>query len=230
MIYFAFIILIFVLIYGPQFWIGQVLDRYNQNQPHILGTGAELAKHLIERFELVGVKVEETGPRQDHYDPKDKVVRLSPDHYHGNSLTAVAVAAHEVGHAIQFYREEPISKLRNQFLPLAFFIKRAAAAILAFAPILTLFFPSPKTFFLIVLIALGAQLISALVYLIILPEEWDASFCKALPILTKGDYISEQEVPHVRRILKAAALTYFASALADVLHIWRWIAVLKGIR
>jgi Zn-dependent membrane protease YugP len=71
------------------------------------------------------------------------------------------------------------------------------------------------------------QLAGALAYLIILPEEWDASFNKALPILIEGDYVDESAIPTVRKILKAAALTYFSAALANVLNIGRWFMILR---
>ena len=71
------------------------------------------------------------------------------------------------------------------------------------------------------------QLVGALAYLIILPEEWDASFNKALPILIEGEYVAEDKLPNIRNVLKAAAITYFASALASVLNIGRWLLLLR---
>ena len=71
------------------------------------------------------------------------------------------------------------------------------------------------------------QLVGALAYLIILPEEWDASFNKALPILMEGEYVAEDKLPNIRNVLKAAAITYFASALANVLSIGRWLLLLR---
>ena len=77
------------------------------------------------------------------------------------------------------------------------------------------------------IISLLLQLIGALAYLIILPEEWDASFNKALPILMEGEYVAEDKLPNIRNVLKAAAITYFASALANVLSIGRWLLLLR---
>jgi len=70
------------------------------------------------------------------------------------------------------------------------------------------------------------QLLGALAYLIVLPEEWDASFNKAMPILVEGDYITPEQERSARQVLKAAALTYFAGALANVLNIGRWLLIL----
>lgn len=71
------------------------------------------------------------------------------------------------------------------------------------------------------------MLISVLLYVAVLPEEWDASFNKALPILEKGEYVPEEYLPAIRQILKACALTYVAAALADILRLWRWLTLLR---
>jgi Zn-dependent membrane protease YugP len=75
----------------------------------------------------------------------------------------------------------------------------------------------------------AAMLASALLQLIILPMEWDASFNKAMPILFQGNYVPEQYQPVIKKILTAAALTYFAGALINVLQLWRWLAILRGV-
>ena len=77
-------------------------------------------------------------------------------------------------------------------------------------------------------VSLVMQLLGALAYLIILPEEWDASFNKALPILIEGNYVAEDQVPKVRSVFKAAAITYFSAALANVFNVWRWLLILRG--
>ena len=112
-------LIIIALVMGPQLWIRWVFFRYRSDLPGIPGTGAELARHLIGRFELDGVVVEETDPWKDHFDSSGPAVRLSPDNYNGKSLTAVAVAAHEVGHAIQWHKKETIFRLRSKYMPLA---------------------------------------------------------------------------------------------------------------
>ena len=94
-------------------------------------------------------------------------------------------------------------------------------------PIIGMIARSPVIIGILVGASLLMQLLGAMAYLIILPEEWDASFNKALPILIEGEYIDENQVPRVRQILKAAALTYFAGALAQVLNIGRWFMVLR---
>lgn len=214
------------LVFGPQLWIRWVFFRYKTDLPNIPGTGAELARHLLQRFEIPNVIVEETTRFGDHFDSSEPAIRLSPDNYHGRSLTAVAVAAHEVGHAIQWHRNEQIFQLRSRYIPLAMKLQRAGLALLSLSPIIGAITRHPA--------GLGAPLMGGILmavcgaatYLIVLPEEWDASFNKAMPVLTDGDYVSEEQLPAVRRILQAAALTYAAGALASVLQIWRWLPLL----
>jgi len=113
-----------VLSLGPQLWIRWVFFRYKSNLPDIPGTGAELAQHLLKRFAIEGVAIEETKPQGDHFDSATPAIRLSPDNFNGRSLTAIAVAAHEVGHAIQWHRKEEIFRLRSRYIPLAMKLQR----------------------------------------------------------------------------------------------------------
>jgi len=219
--------LLAILIYVPSLWVRRVMSRYSVEVPDLPGTGGELARHLIDRFGLHGIGVEETDPLRDHFDPGARMVRLSPDNYHGKSITAVAVAAHEVGHALQFYRQEKIFELRKRYIPQAMALNRAGIAIMWCMPLVGMLLRSPLAVGILIALSLLLQLAGALVYLIVLPEEWDASFNKALPILKEGEYIARQDLPKVKRVLRAAALTYFAGALANVLNLARWLLILR---
>ena len=226
MIYGLAIVLLILLVCGPHLWVKYVLWRHSKEIATMPGTGSELATHLIERFKLENVKVEEGTEGNDHYSPSEKVVSLSPSVYHGKSITAVSVAAHEVGHAIQFVQQEPVSQLRDKYLGKAFTIKKIGTAILLAFPMVTLIFKVPHVMLLGAAIGVVTMLASALMYLAILPEEYDASFNKALPILKEG-YVPDNYMPAVRQVLSAAALTYFAAALADILRLWWWLRVLR---
>lgn len=219
--------LLMALVYFPTLWVKWTMQKHGVQREDLPGTGGELAKHLINRFELKDVNLEPTDNRGDHYDPTTRTVRLGESNFNGKSLTAVAVAAHEVGHAIQFDREEAISKLRKRYLPTAYMLKKCGVLIVTLVPFIAILVRVPAAIFALVALGLLFQLLGALAYLIILPEEWDASFRKAMPILIEGEYISEEDIPAVRSVLKAAALTYFAAALADLLNIGRWIMILR---
>lgn len=227
MIYAFLILAIISIFYGPQIWVKYVLKKNSGELPQLNGTGGELAVHLLKRFKLEEVKVEASGPGQDHYDPENNAVRLSPEYLNGKSLTAVAVAAHEVGHAIQFNRKEPVSHLREHYLGHAIVIRKAGTIILMLSPVVFAIFPVPHAFLITALVGLMTMLTSVAMYMAILPEEWDASFNKALPILVDGDYVNENQIKAVRSVLRACALTYVAAALSDILSLWRWLLILR---
>ena len=95
-----FVLIILAVIFGPGLWVRRVMNRYSKPEDRYSGTGAQLARHLLDKSGLDSVVVEVTAAG-DHYDPDDKAVRLTEDKFSGHSLTAITVAAHEVGHAIQ---------------------------------------------------------------------------------------------------------------------------------
>jgi hypothetical protein len=220
-------ILLIVLAYLPQVWVRHVMRKHHREVADMPGTGGELAHHLVQRFELEGIVVEETDEGRDHFDPSAKAVRLSPSNYHGRSVTAVAVAAHEVGHAIQFFRNESIFELRKKYMPLASKLGKWGVALMMSVPVAAIVLRSPVAIGVVIGLSVLMQLAGALAYMIVLPEEWDASFNKALPILVEGDYITEEQHKGARQVLTAAALTYFAGALASILNIGRWLMVLR---
>ena len=226
MIYFLLVCAFIALAYGPSLWVRYILHKYSSPIAGMPGTGSELAIHLIERFELKGVKVEMGAAGENYYSPDEKIVCLSPDIYDGKSLTAVAVAAHEVGHAIQFNKGEAVTKLRQRYLGKAMMIKRLGSVILMSIPVLTILIKSPAIMFFGIAVGIVTMLVSVLMYAAILPEEYDASYNKALPILAQG-YLPAEQMVAARRILKACALTYVAGALADVLSLWRWFRMIR---
>ena len=213
-------------IYGPQFWVRFVINKHNKSIPNMPGTGGELAEHLIQRFELSGVSVFKAGKDQNYYSPKDKQVALAPEIYDGKSISAIAIAAHEVGHAMQYHHQESVSQLRSKYTGLAVTAQRLGIFVLSAAPLLGVLTKAPSLTVLVLLAGVAAMLGSVGLYAMILPEEYDASFKKALPLLEEG-YLPEEHIPAARQVLKAAALTYVAGALANVLSIWRWLAVLR---
>ncbi|MBM6550985.1 zinc metallopeptidase [Marinomonas ostreistagni] len=221
MIYILLLIVIIGLFFGPQLWVKHILNKYKTARPDLPGNGGELAEHLIKRYELQDVKVEQTEDGKDHYDIVAKRVRLSSYVMNERSLTAVAVAAHEVGHAIAHHRQETVARLRTRYLPIAMIVQRFAVLMLFAWPIVSVLLRLPYTPALHALVVIVLGLLTVFIQLAILPEEWDASFNKALPILRQGRYLSSQDLPKVKRILTACAMTYVASALMNILMFWR---------
>ena len=219
------IAIVLCAVFLPSLWVRWVMRRYAGNLPDLPGTGGELAKHLIQRFDLDGVKAE-VSDIGDHYDPQDRMVRLSEANWSGRSLTAVAVAAHEVGHAIQHQNKDARLQARTALVPWVNVLGQAGVGVLAIAPIIGLLTRHPVPPMLIAVIGLSGLVLRMLLHLVTLPTEWDASFGKALPILRQGGYISTRQEAPVRRVLRAAALTYFAAALADAFNLFRWASLL----
>ncbi|PHR19066.1 MAG: peptidase [Hoeflea sp.] len=213
-------------IYGPQYWVGHTMRRHSEHRPDFPGTGGEMAQHLVERFELDGVRVEATDAG-DHYDPEARVVRLSQDNYDGASLTAVAVAAHEVGHALQHHRGERGLALRQSLAGFAMTTDRIASVFFIAAPVLAVVLRAPMAMLGMAVIGIGLLGVRVVVNFVTLPVEYDASFNKALPILREGGYLAEEDLAGARSVLKAAALTYVAAALAGLLNLARWIRFLR---
>ncbi len=226
MLYLFLIIAIALLVYGPHLWVKYVLRKHNTHLENMPGTGSELALHLIKRFNLEGVVVEKTKRDEDYYSPITKTVGLSPEVYDGKSITAIAVAAHEVGHAIQYNNAEPIARLRDKYSHMAQLAQNIGIYVLAVSPLLGVLTRSPGAIVLVVLTGMITMLSSVALHAMVLPGEFDASFSKALPILGSG-YVPSEYMPAARQVLKACALTYVSAALADILSVWRWIAILR---
>src|SRR5258708_7374807 len=129
----ALVILVAVLL-GPQWWVRHVMRRYGDDRPDFPGTGAELARHLLDEAGLQQVKVEPTD-RGDHYDPEALAVRLLPQHHDGRSVAAVAVAAHQVSHAVQHARGERPFALRFRLAKNLVWIERIPSGVMLLAPV-----------------------------------------------------------------------------------------------
>lgn len=224
--YALILILILIVIFGPQLWARYTFNRYNKSLDKIPGTGGELAKHLVERFKL-DVTVEQAGQEGDHYDPTSKTVRLSEQFFNTKSLSAIAVAAHEVGHAIQHHRNETMLDTRTKLARLALYAQKFGTMMIIAMPFVTFITKAPASGFLMASIFILSMAMAVIVNLVTLPVELDASFGKALPILIEGNYVDKADLPAVRKVLRAAAYTYVAASLASLLNLWRWLAILR---
>lgn len=226
MLYLISIVLLIALVVGPSYWVKHIMERYSEPEDRYAGTGAELARTLLDQANLPHVKIEVTD-LGDHYDPLEKVVRLTPDKYHGRSLTAITVAAHEVGHAIQDRDGYLPLIMRTRLVQLAAPAEKLGAGILMLAPIVVLATRAPIAGALFLaggLLTLGT---SILVHLLTLPMEMNASFARALPLLEQGNHLKPGDAPHARKLLKAAAWTYVSASLMTLLNIARWWAIIR---
>ncbi len=185
-------------------------------------SGAAAARHILDTMDLRHVEVVETqGHLSDHYDPREKVVRLSPDVYRGHTASSVGIAAHEVGHAIQDAKNYSPLVVRNMAVPAAQFGGTAFSILL----ILGVLMQS------IHLILLGIVLFGGVVFfqLVNLPVEFDASN-RAKRILGEMGIVDENGGAAVSGVLNAAAWTYVAATLQSVLTLLYYLMIFAGGR
>jgi uncharacterized protein len=219
-------VVVLALVFGPGLWVQRVLARYSTPADRYSGSGAELARHLLDRAGLHTVKVERCK-EGDHYDPAAKAVRLAEDKFDSRSLTAITVAAHEVGHAIQDAEGYRPLRLRGRLVRIARPAEQLGAAVLMASPFLGALTRAPSLGILMFLGGLLSLGTSTLVHFVTLPTEFDASFGRALPLLERERILKPADRPHARRLLRAAAFTYVSASLMSLLNVARWIAILR---
>lgn len=213
------------LIFGPRAWIGWTMKAHGAERPEFPGTGGELARHLLDQAGLKDVKLEITGQLQDHYSSDERTVRLSEENYRGKSVTAVAVAAHEVAHAIQHRDEYRPLMLRQRLMRTCIIIERTGGMLLMATPFVFALTRSPAILVAEVVAALGILASTIVIHIFTLPTEFDASFKRALPELEK--HLPPEDLKGARRVLKAAAMTYVAGALVSLLNVARWLRIFR---
>ncbi len=227
MIYALVAILFLALMFGPQMWVRRVIADHSDERPDFPGTGGELARHLLDEAGLEHVTVEALPNGGDHYDPGAKAVRLSTSNHDGRSITAVAIAAHEVSHAMQDADGYRPLALRTRLAEKVQKIQGIGSILLIAAPVVMAVTRKPS----ILTLELGAGLAilatGVVVHLITLPVEIDASFSRALPILKHGSYLKNEDLPGAKNVLRAAAFTYVAAAMVSLLDVMRWLRMLR---
>ncbi len=199
-----------------QYKVKHAFKKYSKVRPSSNLSGAEASRKLLEQNGLYDVVVEKhKGNLNDHYDPRHKVLRLSPQVHDGRSLAALGVAAHETGHALQDANNYVPMKLRSGLVPVASFGSKMAMPLFFIGILLVGWMQSPIGY-LLMNIAILAFTIAVIFQLITLPVEFNASG-RAMHMLTDGGLISDSEYKQTRAILNAAALTYIAAAASAVL-------------
>ncbi|KQL42241.1 flagellar biosynthesis protein FlgM [Bacillus sp. FJAT-25509] len=215
-----FLILLIVPLYA-QMRVKSTFRKYSQVGSTSNLTGAEVARKILNENGLFNVAVEETrGYLSDHYDPRAKVVRLSTENYHGYSVAGTAVAAHEVGHAIQDANDYSFLRFRHSLVPVANFSSNFSYIFIIIGMLSRL---SGALLIGIVLLALGV-----LFQVVTLPVEFNAS-SRALKQITTLGIINSNEHVYAKRVLNAAALTYVAAAAVAVAELLRLVLIYTGM-
>ncbi len=188
-------------------------------------TGAQAARNLLAAAGLGHVAVQMgQGHLTDHYDPRKRVIRLSPEVFQSSSLAALGIAAHETGHAIQHGKGYLPLALRNNFFPLANIGSRLAMPLFLIGFLFSA--QGASNFFMDLGILLFA--FTVVFHIITLPVEFNASR-RAIALLEGGNFLAGDEVKGARQVLNAAALTYLAATAVALVHLFR-LLILRGRR
>ncbi|KMY50591.1 zinc metallopeptidase [Peribacillus loiseleuriae] len=218
LLYFAIIILVPLF---AQMKVKSAYKKYSKVPASSRMTGAEAARRILDSNGLYHVTIEETrGVLSDHYDPRSKTVRLSSDNYHGHSVAGVAIAAHEVGHAIQDQQNYSPLRLRHTLVPVA-----NIGSNFSWILILIGMIAGMSNFVLLGIIFMAAAVIFQLVTL---PVEFNAS-SRAMDQVVSLGVIRNDEERETKKVLNAAALTYVAAALVAVLELLRLVLIYTGM-
>lgn len=220
--YLMFMLPAMLLMMAVQFYVRSAYSRWSRVPARSRFTGAQAAQRLIQSGGLYGVRIEGVaGELTDHYDPRDKTLRLSQGVYDSPSVAALAIAAHELGHAMQDKEEYFPLRLRAMLVP-AVNIGSYLGWILI---LIGLFLQLTGIAWLGVAVFSGGALFA----LATLPVELNAS-ARARKLLTdSGLIVSEEEMRGVNNVLNAAALTYVAALVTAVLQLLYWVSVVAGM-
>ncbi len=218
--YYIFLLVTLVITLSSQAYIKSVYNKTRKIKANSGMTGEEVALRILDVNGLNNVKVVEIdGELSDHYDPKNKVVRLSSDVFKNNSIAAISVAAHECGHAIQDKNNYFFLRFRSLIFPLVSFASRIGYVIIIisiFAQLIELLW-----------VGILFECIILLFQLITLPVEFNAS-SRALRQIQDLGIVSVEENKNCRKMLKAAALTYVASVATAIIEILRLVLIARG--
>ncbi|MFJ7745970.1 zinc metallopeptidase [Peribacillus sp. NPDC097295] len=220
--YFIYLAIIILIPIYAQMKVKRTYKQYSQVPASSGMNGAETARAILDQNGLYNVRVEETpGMLSDHYDPRDKTVRLSTDNYHGHSVAGVAVAAHEVGHAIQDQEAYAFLRIRHALVPVANFGSNISWILILVGMLANI--PG------LLLAGIVFMAAAVLFQVVTLPVEFNAS-SRAMDQLVSVGVIRNDEERETKKVLSAAAMTYVAAALVAVLELVRLLLMYTGMR
>ena len=231
MIKIFFYFLPFLSLFLPSIWVNYVLRKNNEILPDMPFTGNQLGQKLLKENNLENVFIEAIK-QVDHYNPLEKKVNISEDKLNKKSITSIAVVAHEIGHAIQDKENYKPLLLRQKLIEKTMKFQRIGSFLLIIGlPSIFAITKSPFITFIAAIIIMGCLSTNALIHLITLPVEFDASFKRALPILQK--YVPKENMRQCRSVLRAAAFTYLAQSIVSIFRLkvilFSFINILKSI-
>lgn len=207
--YLMLIVVTLVIGMGATWYVNSQIKKYTRVPASTNITGAEMAARMLAANGVTGVQIFQGGPGQDHFDPRNNSITLDPDAYRGTSITAIATACHEVGHACQYAQGYTPMKVRSALVPAVNLASNAwifllmAGIFLQIAGLTTL--------------AIIMYAVVVLFQLVTLPVEFNASRRGMAYLATTG--ITQSEQSGAFNVLRACALTYVAAALTSILQL-----------
>lgn len=217
----VYFILLLIIPMWAQFKLKRTYKKYSKIRSTSGTTGAQVARIILDSNGLQNVKVVESrGMLSDHYNPLTKVVALSSHNYHEASVAGTAVAAHEVGHAIQDAEDYSFLRLRHRLVPIVNISSNASWIFIMIG-----LFSAWSGGLLIGIVLLAA---GVLFQLITLPVEFNAS-SRAMDQLLANNIIRNEEEPHAKKVLNAAAMTYVAATAVAVMELARLLLIYSGM-
>ncbi len=219
--YLIYLAIIIILPLYAQFKVKSTYKKYSKVRSESGMTGAEVARLMLDQHGLHNVKVVESqGFLSDHYNPVTKVVALSPHNYHDASIAGTAVAAHEVGHAIQDKEAYAFLRFRHKLVPAANLTSNASWVFI----MIGLFLPAMNG---LLGVGIAMMAVGVLFQLVTLPVEFDASNRAMNEVVSLG-VIRNDEEGDAKKVLNAAAMTYVAAAAVAVLELVRLLLIFTG--
>jgi len=211
----------FVIALIAQIGVKNAYSKYSKIRVSSNMTGSQVARMIVKNTDVSVIEYNNGGKLSDHFDPRKKIIALSPEVYNGSTVAALGIAAHEAGHALQDNQGYAPIKLRNGFLPIAQIGSTMAMPLVMIGIFATIPF----------LIDLGIIFFAAALafQFITLPVEFNASR-RAVAILDSNSYLTKSEMSGAKAMLRAAAMTYVAAVVTSLLQLIRLLLLAQRRR
>lgn len=222
--YILFMIPALIITLYAQIKVQTTFSKYSEIKCRRNLTGAQAAQIVLQRNGVSGVRIERVaGKLTDHFDPSANVIRLSDKVYSSTSVSAVGVACHEAGHAVQHAEDYKPIRIRQMLIPIT-----SISSKLSF-PLIFIGLLFPTKWDILVLVGIILFSLAVLFEIATLPVEFDASR-RAIRALDEGELLYDEELKGAKKVLKAAAMTYLASAITAIMSLLRLLLIYSGRR
>ena len=217
--YLAFIVLTMVIGLGAQWYVNRQISKFSRVRSSFGMTGAQMAQRMLADHGITNVAIRQGGAGQDHFDPRNNSITLDPEAYNGTSITAIATACHEAGHACQFAQGYTPMTVRGALVPAVNLASNAWVFLLVIGIVLQLEGLQA--------LAIAMYAVVLVFQLVTLPVEFNAS-SRAMKSLVSCGILSSDETSGTRKVLSAAAMTYVAALAVSLAQLLRLILIARS--